>query len=447
MIVNDEIRTYQQVSDKVKLSKVWDLVKATPHDGQRPIVEVFDSNHEINHYVIVLGRRSGKSFSTAMIALRELLIPFSNTILLTPSYKNSDIMFKEVLKHVQGLQLPVKSINKNQFTIELENGARFTSVTQTNYESALGSRLSLLIVDESQSIQDLKSIFEEILGPMMLDYGVRESGQLYAKAVFLGTPRGKGTVFHGLFLKEGSHSNWRSFNSPSTCNPLLPKAYLDQQKELLPDHVYRQELLAEWLDTGQGVFHAFSSEYNLYDTSDIYFDSNATYIAGYDWGHSDATAMILIYVDNAGNFYVHDGYQEAARPTKDHVKAFKNMETRNKGILLERYGDPSAAQTMLDLRTQYDYEISRANNKVAAGLACINDLMALQGYDKKPKLYINRNLTELIRQIKMVTYKDAKSSSDPFNKDPEGSHWDMLAALRYAIYTHFRRELAGMTIV
>jgi hypothetical protein len=391
---------------------------------------------------------SGKSFSTAMIVLRELLIPYSNTILLTPAYRNSDIMFKEVLKHVQTLGLPVKSMNKGQFQLELENGAKFTSVTQTNYESALGSRLSLLVVDETQSIPDIKSIYEEILGPMFLDYGVKSNGTLYARAVFLGTPRGVGTAFHGFFLKELINHNWKSFNSPSTCNPLLPRVYLEQQQEILPDHVYRQEFLAEWITKGSGVFFAFDPELNLYDPSDFGFTDDATYIEGLDFGFTDSTAKLLVYIDRSGNYYVHDAYQQAARPTKEHVKSFLDLEKRNRGTLEARYGDPSAAQMIMDLRTEYDYEVEKANNKVAAGLACINDLLAPQGYDKKPKLYINKNLTELLRQIKSVTYKEnGKNTVDPFNKDPEGSHWDLLAAMRYAIYTHFRRQQAGIAIV
>lgn len=448
MVVNEEINTYQKVSDKVGLSKIWALRQATPHKGQSPIVYDFDNDPNINCYVIVLGRRSGKSMSTSLIVLREMLIPFSNTILLTPAYKNSDIMFKEVLKHVQALGLPIKQMNKNQFTIELENGAKFTSVTQTNYESALGSRLSLLVVDETQSIPDIKSIYEEILGPMQLDFGTRDNGALYARSVFLGTPRGVGTAFHALFLKELTHSNWRSYNSPSYCNPLLPIAYLNQQKELLPDHVYRQEIMAEWLSKGSGVFFAFDPEKNLYDPEEVIFSKDSVYIAGLDFGHTDSTAKLIIYVDNAGNYFVHDAYQQAARPTKDHVKAFKSMEEKNLGILEERYGDPSAAQTLLDLRTQYDYEVSKANNKVAPGIACLNDLMACQGYDKKPKLYINKNLTELRRQVQSVTYKETgRNTTDPFNPDPEGTHFDLLAAFRYAVYTHHRRQMAGTTVV
>jgi hypothetical protein len=449
MIVNKEIQLYQNVSKQLKLRKVWDLVKMTPHSGQEPIVQCFDEEDYVNYFVATLGRRSGKSASTAVTALRELLIPYSNTILLTPSYRNSKILFDEVYKYILQLKLPVKSINKNQFIIELENGSKFGSFTESNIESSLGSRLSLLIVDESQSITGLTEMLNQHLFPMMLDYGVKDNGSLYAKAVFLGTPRGVGTEFHNLYLKEKVNQNWRSFNSPSTCNPLLPRKYIEDQKNILPDHVYRQEILAEWITTGSGVFFAFNEDYNLYDPKLLEFTDGSMYVIGLDFGYSDSTAALLVYVDNAGNYFVHDVYQKNMLPTAKHVENFRKLENKNRGKLKERYGDPSAAQLILDLRSDHDYDVQKATNKLDASIALLNELFAPQGMNKKPKLYINRELAELIRQIRLITYKDkvSKRSNDPFNKDPERTHWDLIAALRYAVYTDHRRGLAGIAIV
>jgi hypothetical protein len=395
----------------------------------------------------IVTHNSGKSAMTAITALRELLVPFSNTIILAPTYKNASVIFGEVLKHVYSLALPIKTVNKGQFSLELENGSKLSALTETNYESGLGQRVSLFIVDESASILDLMRIYEAVFVPTFLDFSAREDGTLYAKSVFLGTPRLIGSVFHNLYLRGESRPNWVSFNSPSTCNPLLPRSYIEQQEQLLPPHIYKTEILAQFIQTGSGVFFAFDPEQNLYDPDEVTFSKDSVYVTGHDFGHTDSTAQILVYTDRAGNYFVHDTYQAAAKPTKDHVQSFKDLERRNVGILDERYGDPSAAQTILDLRTQYDYDIQRANNKVAPGIACINDLMAPQGYDKKPKLFINKNLGELIRQVKMVTYKESKSSTDPFERDPEGTHWDLLAALRYAVYTHYIRNLAGIAIV
>ena len=92
MVINEEIELYQKMSKKIKLKKVWELLNAVPHSGQVGIIEAFDNDPTKNSYVVTLGRRSGKSFSTGLVVIRELLIPFSNTILLTPSYRTSYVL-------------------------------------------------------------------------------------------------------------------------------------------------------------------------------------------------------------------------------------------------------------------------------------------------------------------------------------------------------------------
>ena len=585
-ITNKEISLYQDMTQKIKLQNVWNLLGMTPHSGQRPVIVDFDSNPEVNNYVVVLGRRaqplsssihtptgfvkfsdikigdtiskpdggtqkviditdyaegyvyevtlgdgrkcradsqhlfevidhhgrtivlplvellenfteytikptillpevssritdityigkepvrcitvdspeatyvtddfirthnSGKSLSTSVIALRELLVPFSNTILITPSYKNSKILFNETIKHVKQLKLPIKSINKNSFTLELENGSTFGSYTSTNFEAALGSRASLLIFDETQSIPNVMDMLERILMPMLLDYGTRDNGVLFGRCVFLGTPRESGSEFHNLFLREKTRRNWKSYNSPSTCNPLLPREYIEAQREILPELVFRNEILAEFVATGTNVFHTYSEELNLYDPEEVDL-TGAQFIVGLDFGYQDSTAAVLVFTTKSGDYYVADTYQKNLTTTKNHVKSFKHLEERANGILDTRYGDPSAAQLIHDLRENYDYDVTKAFNRIDAGISTINTLMSPQGYNRKPKLYINKNLGELRRQIMSVTFKENVSTSnqsDPFNKDPEGTHWDLLAAFRYAVATHYRQQAAGFVV-
>jgi len=455
MVINKEIQTYQQVSDKISLQKVWDLVEMTPHIGQSPIIEDFDNDPEANVFTVCLGRRSGKSLSTALIVLREMLIPFSNTILLTPSYKNSKILFREVLKFVRMLDLPIDEINKGAFSITLKNGAAFGSFTQSNVSSALGSRCSLLVVDETQSVNGVLDILNQELGPMLLDFGVRSTGILYANIVFLGTPRGKNTEFHELFQRAemSQYSNYRSYQSPSTCNPLLPREWLEAQRETLPELTYRQEFLAEWVSTGSGVFYAFDQELNIYDPAEVNL-KGTKFINGYDFGLSDATAMISTYVTNQGDFYVSEAYMANQLPTQKHLENFRAQDLKFKDSEnVGMFGDPSAAQLMLDLSSTYNYYLTKANNKVGPGLQCLNDLMAPQGMNRKPKLFVSKYLVELIHQISNVEYKNGSgrvgnSGAELFAPPPDRSHhWDLIAALRYCIYTYYRQDAAGSVII
>lgn len=450
MSTNKEINLYQDVSKKIKLAKIWKLLDMTPHDGQTGLIDSFDNDVTKNAFVLTLGRRSGKSVQAGVIAIRELLIPFSNTILLAPTFRNAKIIFDEVYRLVLSLDLPIKQLNKNNFTLVLENGAAFSALSESNVEAGLGSRCSLLIVDETQSIPTLMHILESLIGPMLLDYGTTDAGILTANIVFLGTPRGVGTPFHEIFLYELTRGNWKSFSSPSYCNPILPKSYLDEQKDLLSDRAYKQEILAEWLTAGAGVFHAFDIEYNLYDPDKLDL-TGSPFILGHDFGTLDSTALVYVYTNRQGDFYVHDCYMANSRTTAKHHEAFVKIRDRDEKAECEgSYGDPSAAQSMMDLRETYKYDIQRGYNKVSPGIAIMNELFEPQGLNRKPKMYINKNLAELITQIQLITYRNETgpqtNTGDPFSKHKE-HHFDLIHALRYAVVTHYRQNQAALTVL
>jgi len=449
-VMNKEISLYLEVSKKIKLQKIWELLDMTPHSGQSGLIDAFDNDDTTNSYVLTLGRRSGKSVQAGLIAIREMLVPYSSTILMAPTYRNCKIIFDEVYRLILQLELPIKQLNKNQFTITLENGSSFAALSESNVEAGLGSRCSLLIVDETQSFTSLIHILESLIGPMLLDFSVNTKGILNANQVFLGTPRGVGTEFHELFLYEGTRKNWKSFAAPSHCNPLLPKAYLDDQKNVLSERAYQQEIEAKWLTSGSGVFYAFDLSKNLYDPEELDV-SKMDFITGHDFGTLDSTAMVYIHVNNQGDFYIHDTYMANSATTVKHYIEFKKVIERNgKCRQVGSYGDPSAAQSMLDLRNTYHYDIQKGNNKVAPGLSIMNELMEPQGLNRVPKLYVNKNCKELITQLQLITYKNEAgpqtNSGDPFNKHKD-HHFDLVQALRYAIVTHYRQNLAALVVL
>jgi DNA-binding NarL/FixJ family response regulator len=107
---------------------------------------------------------------------------------------------------------------------------------------------------------------------------------------------------------------------------------------------------------------------NLYDPEELNL-SGGTFITGHDFGTQDSTAMVYIYVSNQGDYYVHDTYMANARTTAQHFKAFDKLQhSDTKAIQVGSYGDPSAAQSMLDLRRTYNYDIQKAYNKIAPSI-------------------------------------------------------------------------------
>lgn len=434
-LTNPEIVAYQQASEAIDLLTVCKLLNFRPHTGQQPFVFHFDQERSTRNYCLAPGRRWGKSTIVSVVAIRELLLPFSHTIMVAPVFETARTIFNDVLKHVELLQLPIKSMNRSAFKFELENGARFSANSAQNIESSLGSKCSLIIGEESQSIADFQYIINHYLAPMQLDYGVRDDGTLFARQIVIGTPRGEENHLFDFFTKELETSSWKSFSFPSYSNPLLPKSYFAQMKLELGELLYGQEIEAKFIGSDAGVFFAFDREVNTYRPEDFHTSEHSEFIVGLDAGLRDATTHILVYRD-AGVYYVHKAYSEAQKSTEEHYKAFLQAE-QGAGDLEIRYADPAAAQWRHDLVSTYDYETYPAKNAVSEGIAHINQLFTVTGANKRPKLLINAELHELIRQITRIGWKESvsKGSKDPFIKDPKKTHWDLIAALRYALYS------------
>lgn len=434
---NAEIELYKASTDKIDLKTVAQLLNFTPHKGQQPIFYTFDRQREIiNNIVMVLGRRTGKSISTSIVGVRELLVPYSSTILLTPTFNNAKIIFNEVLKHVQKLKMPIKNINKGAFRFELENGARFSANSEANIESALGTYNSLIIVDEAQSFDNLEHIMNQMLVPTLLDYGTRPSGILYGRQIYLGTPRGEHNLLYTLYNKQDDFYNWKSYNAPSTVNPILPQSYFEQMRAELGEMLYRQEILAEFVGTGKNVFWAYDS-LNEYSDGDVTFSTSTAVIAGIDVGASDSTALVLFYRFPNGEYYLDQAYSQNMTSTSQHIANYRLHESYMLSEPELRYMDPSAAQLIIDYVSDYDYECLSAKNPVQDSIKYINQLLTPTGANNKPKLFINKRLTEVIRQVSRVQWKNdvSKTSKDPFIKDPKKTHWDFVAAIRYALYS------------
>ena len=449
VVQNAEVLEYQKAAASIHLKTIAKLLSFVPHKGQQPLFFSFDAQQEMyNNFVLLFGRRTGKSEVTSVVATRELFLPHSSTVLLTPVFENAKIIFGNVLKKVEQLGMPIKSINRGSFRLELENGARFSANSASNVEAALGSSNSLIIVDETQSIPDIKRILNQLLVPTLLDYGVRDSGILWAHQILLGTPRGEENELTDYYYNELTMKNWKSFTAPSMTNPTLPTEYIENMRLELGDLLFRQEILAEIIGSDENVFHAFDRKVNLFTDDDLKVNPYSYFIDGIDIGWSDSTANVMIYRTPEGDYYVRQAYSQNQTTTEQHVKNYRDLEKQMMGTCDVRYCDPAAAQTINDYIVTYDYDVIPAKNDVMASIQYINQLLAPTGINKRPKLYIHESLGELIRQISRVRFKptSSKKAKDPFIKDPDGTHWDLIAALRYALFSD-QYNVASLNII
>ncbi len=434
VVVPEEIQAFQKVRKKIDYLKVCDMVRFEPHKKQLLIVQDFQQSR-FNVMTLVCGRRFGKSMIISMIAVAELLIPFSAVLLVTPTFSSAKNMFEQVERRILLMGIPIKSKDSKSLTFTTEHESKIVVVTPKSIQNALGFRYSLVIFDESQDIPELIRIFENYLQPAMADFGIdEETGSNFAKAVFIGTARDKANDLYKLQVRarDKRYHGYIHHTLKTSDNPYIPKSYLEQKKRELDPITYQREYEGIWSEMSDNlVYYAFSREKNVLPHNTILekFNSESFYIVGIDMGFTDNTSYLLIGVEPlSGNLYCIDEYALDMMPLAVHHENFVQIENKYSVKNVRRFIDPSAVQSMSDLMYQFGYETAPALNTIEDGIQKVNSLF------HHKQLFVSENCVQLIDELENMVWQNAKTKT--VKRTQSLGHYDLaLAALRYAVYT------------
>ncbi len=105
--------------------------------------------------LLLCSRQSGKSTVTAAIALHEILHrPGSLVLLMSPTLRQSQELFRKVSDFRNALGLPIAVAEESALRLELANGSRIVALPG-NEETIRGfSGVRLLVVDEAARVPD-----------------------------------------------------------------------------------------------------------------------------------------------------------------------------------------------------------------------------------------------------------------------------------------------------
>lgn len=153
----------------------------------------------------------------------------------------------------------------------------------------------MVIVDECAHIRGLEDIWTQELRPSLSD---RKGG-----AVFISTPYGY-NYFHTLYAMGLNGGEWQSWKYPTATNPRIDPAEIETARMELPEIIFRQEYLAEFITSEGAVFRRVHDAAVL-DPIDRPLPGHQ-YIAGVDLASNvdytvisvmDVTERSLVYLD------------------------------------------------------------------------------------------------------------------------------------------------------
>lgn len=199
-------------------------VGMVPDDWQR---DALRSNHP--RQLWNNARQTGKSTVAAVKAVHVAVYePESLILLLSPSLRQSQELFRKVLAVYKSLGRPVPSEGENALSLTLESGSRIVALPGTEGTVRSFSAVRLLIVDEATRVPD-----ETIAAvrPMLAVSG----GQLIA----LSTPFGR----RGWFYEAWEHGgpSWERVRIPASKCPRISAAFLAEERAAMGEWFYRQE--------------------------------------------------------------------------------------------------------------------------------------------------------------------------------------------------------------
>ena len=243
-------------------------------------VEIVD--HPALRKVVVAGRRGGKTTMFATLAVERALATRKKVMMVSPLQDQVDIFWRK-LKDWLAEPLTHKLIQKNEVkrTLTFWNGSTIRCKTGHNPDALRGEDADLLIFDECALLDP--ATWYSVGAAMLAD-------RANSEAVFISTPKYKNWFYH-LYLNARADTSglWQAFHFPSHANPHL--AGLDIATAGMPDTVYRQEILAEFLEMDGAVFR--NIENCVYgDYPDTAYKGH--FIMAVDWGRTNDYTVALV---------------------------------------------------------------------------------------------------------------------------------------------------------
>jgi hypothetical protein len=119
-----------------------------------------------------------------------------------------------------------------------------------NPDSIRGFGFQGLVIDEAAAIP--QDVWNYVLRPTI--------SQTMGWAVFVSTPKGR-NWFYDLHTRglDPSETDYASFTFPSNASPYFPEKEWEEAKRTMPEDVFRQEFMAEFLEDSAGVFRGIDA--------------------------------------------------------------------------------------------------------------------------------------------------------------------------------------------
>lgn len=200
----------------------------------------------------VCSRQSGKSTGAAGCCLNTALLePGSLTLILSPTLRQSQELFRKVLTLYRALGRPVAAESVNKTGLELANGARVVALPGDPDGIVGFSAPRLIVIDEAARVSD--ELYQSVR-PML----ATGNGKLLCCSSPFGQRGFLWREWSGCSRVEadGAAGDWHKVIVRATDCPRISAAFLEKERRALGQRWFAQEYECDFASDAGAVFSA-----------------------------------------------------------------------------------------------------------------------------------------------------------------------------------------------
>ena len=406
-----------------------------PHYGQTKLH--YPTKETARFFVMVCGRRFGKTTASAMEATYYASQPNKRIWLVGLSYDKADLMFREIWqKMVVGKANDIIRASEKDRVIKFKWGTTVEAKSADNPDSLVGEGLDLLIVDEAAKVK--RKIWDMYLSPTLSDRK--------GKGIFITTPEGFNWIYD-LYLLGQQDELWESHQAPSWDNHFaFPEGKSDQflleRKRNMSKEVYNQEYGAQFTSFA-GRVYPFD---RLLDVGSYPYNRDLPTFCSIDFGYRmPAVGWFQIY--KQGGLTHINMIDEITHKTNIKTDELALKIKEKPYHVLKYYGDPAGLQSQsqsglgdieifrkrgININTKRD----KVSKSVASGISHVRSY--IENAEGQRFLHINEKCKGIMMDLENYRYPEAKEGQD-LKPEPlkDGFHDHGCDMLRYFFINQF----------
>lgn len=363
--------------------------------------------------VVSAGRRFGKT-RLAVLECLGVASEGKRAWWISPTYKMSNVGWRP-LRQI-AVRIPGAVIRKQEKEIVLPGGGTVSVRSADNPDSLRGEGLDFVVMDEAAYISP--DAWGEAIRPALSDR--------QGRALFISTPRGR-NWFWDIHRKGDSDPDWTSFTYPTSSNPFIPPGEIDAVKAELPEIIFRQEYLAEFVDSEGAVFRRVHDAAIL-QPLDVPIEGHQ-YSAGVDVASSVDYTVITVMDVNTHEMVFMDRFNRVDFPTLEDRLLSTYNRWKLDGMVVEAN---SIGQGVIDHLRENDLNIIAFTTTSTSKQDIIQRLQSVLEHGLI-KILDNRILIG-----ELLSYECKRTNSGNFTYSaPEGQHDDTVMSLAFVVYGIF----------